>query len=251
MRQYVVNRNVFDGNAVNTVIFDGDWYLTDQGQLLQVQQAGVTGSDSYGCAYFTTAWNTTGSPTMILGQLQGNVSGPGSKLMDLKIGYAADASKFAVFANSGDVSIGVNSPTAKLHIMPGSPTAGTAPLKLTPGTVLSTPEDGAIEYDGTDLYLTQSTTRYKLSKTLTGQLATNFGAPSLTAFNSVTTTLTVAGAQAGDVVSVSANSGAVNPPSIIITAYVTSVNTVTLQAYNASNSSVTLASDTYKVRVVR
>ncbi len=157
-----------------------------------------------------------------------------------------------IAAGGGRTGIqGITSPTAYLHIGASDGNANNAPLKLTPGTVLTTPEDGAIEYDGADLYVTQSMVRYKLSKTLTGQLTTNFGGPSLTAFNSVTTSLTVTGAQPGDVVSVSANSSAVNPPSIIITAYITSANTVTLQAYNASNSSITLASDTYKVRVTR
>jgi hypothetical protein len=153
---------------------------------------------------------------------------------------------------NGKVSINnSSSPTAGLLLGAGTSTAGTAPIKLTAGTLLSTPENGAVEFDGADLYITENSTRYKLTKTITGQLTTSFGAPSLAAYNSVTTTLSVAGAQAGDVVTVSANTGAVNPPSIIITAYVTSANTVTLQAYNASNSAVTLASDTYKVRVIR
>jgi len=151
----------------------------------------------------------------------------------------------------GNVGIGQTVPTAVLHLKAGTAGVNTAPLKFTTGTLLTATEDGAIEYDGIDLYLTQSATRYKLSKTLTGQLTTSFGAPSLTAFNSITASLTVAGAQPGDVVSVSANTGVVNPPTIIITAYITSANTVTLQAYNASNSAVTLASDTYKVRIIR
>lgn len=36
----------------------------------------------------------------------------------------------------------------------GTATAGTAPLKFTSGTNLTTPEDGAVEYDGTYLYVT-------------------------------------------------------------------------------------------------
>jgi hypothetical protein len=155
----------------------------------------------------------------------------------------------AVF--NGKIGIQQTTPTAYMHIAAGSGSAGTAPLKLTAGTVLSTPEDGAIEFDGTDLFLTENSTRYKLSKTLAGQLTTSFSSPSLSAYNSVTTTLSVAGAQPGDVVAVSANTGSVNPSSIIITGYVTSANTVTLQAYNASNSAVTIASDTYKVRVIK
>jgi hypothetical protein len=143
------------------------------------------------------------------------------------------------------------SPTAGLLLGAGSTTAGSAPLKLTAGAVLTTPENGAIEFDGTDLYLTENTSRYKLAKTVGGQVTTDFGVSSLSAFNNVTTTLTVTGAQPGDVVNVSANSGAVNPASIIITGYVTSAHTVTLRAYNASNSAVPIASDTYEVRVIR
>lgn len=44
--------------------------------------------------------------------------------------------------------------TAKVHIAAGSATANTAPLKLTSGTNLTTPENGAFEYDGTNLYFT-------------------------------------------------------------------------------------------------
>jgi hypothetical protein len=162
--------------------------------------------------------------------------------------YQAGASDTNYF--NGNTGYGVN-PSARVQIAAGTATVGTAPLKLTAGTVLSTPEDGAVEFDGTDLFLTENSTRYKLSKILAGQLTTGFGSPSLSAYNSITTTLSVAGAQPGDVVNVSANTGAVNPASIIITAYVTSTNTVTLQAYNASNSAITIASDTYKVRVIK
>jgi hypothetical protein len=58
-----------------------------------------------------------------------------------------------------------NQPTAKLHIAAGSASAGTAPIKLTSGTLMTTPEDGAIEFDGSELYITISGTRYKLDKT--------------------------------------------------------------------------------------
>ena len=44
----------------------------------------------------------------------------------------------------------------------GSATAGTAPIKLTSGTLMSTAENGAFEYDGTHLYFTVGTTRYQL-----------------------------------------------------------------------------------------
>lgn len=54
-----------------------------------------------------------------------------------------------------DTSINIhNAATARLHIGAGTATAGTAPLKLTSGTNLTTPENGAFEYDGTNLYFT-------------------------------------------------------------------------------------------------
>ena len=57
-------------------------------------------------------------------------------------------------------------PTAILHLKAGTATAGTAPLKLTSGTNLSTTEAGAIEYDGTHLYFTATNagTRYQLDQ---------------------------------------------------------------------------------------
>lgn len=50
-------------------------------------------------------------------------------------------------------------PTAYLHLAAGTAGEGTAPLKLTPGTNLDTPENGVFEYDGTDLFFTVGSTR--------------------------------------------------------------------------------------------
>lgn len=58
----------------------------------------------------------------------------------------------------GRVGIGTTTPSALLNIIAGTAAAGTAPLKLTPGTLLTTPELGAIEFvdNGTigHLYIT-------------------------------------------------------------------------------------------------
>ena len=50
-------------------------------------------------------------------------------------------------------------PTAVLHLKAGSATANTAPLKLTSGTNLTTPEAGAVEFNGTNLFFTTGSTR--------------------------------------------------------------------------------------------
>jgi len=68
--------------------------------------------------------------------------------------------------NSGNVGFGLSSPTAYLHIKAGTATANTAPLKFTSGTLLSTTEAGAVEYDGSHLYFTATNagTRYQLDQ---------------------------------------------------------------------------------------
>ena len=62
---------------------------------------------------------------------------------------------------TGEIGIGYPVPvppiTARLEIAGGTATAGTSSLKIDPGTLLTTPESGAIENDGTNLYYTDST----------------------------------------------------------------------------------------------
>jgi hypothetical protein len=67
---------------------------------------------------------------------------------------------------------GTTAATARIHVVAGSATAGTAPIKLSSGTLLGTPEAGAIEYDGTNLYFTQSGgTRKTIQAVLSGGLS--------------------------------------------------------------------------------
>ena len=58
-------------------------------------------------------------------------------------------------------------PTALLHLGAGGTAAGTAPFKFVSGTLMSTPEDGVFEYDGTDLWFTIGSTRYKIDTAIT------------------------------------------------------------------------------------
>lgn len=58
-----------------------------------------------------------------------------------------------------DIGISVSSPTARVQFPAGAAGSHMAPIKLTPGTLMTTPEDGALEYDGTHLYFTIGSTR--------------------------------------------------------------------------------------------
>ena len=67
-----------------------------------------------------------------------------------------------IVGKSGNVGIGTMTPAARLHLAAGVATASGAPFKLTSGVNLTSPEDGALEYDGSHLYFTIGSTRSAL-----------------------------------------------------------------------------------------
>lgn len=78
--------------------------------------------------------------------------------------FGNGTSRLRVAGSSGNVGVGVTTPTAVMHLKAGTASANTAPIKLTSGTNLTTPEAGAMEYDGTSLYFTNSSSnRYNLT----------------------------------------------------------------------------------------
>ncbi|MDZ4678444.1 MAG: hypothetical protein SGI74_13160, partial [Oligoflexia bacterium] len=64
--------------------------------------------------------------------------------------------------STGGVAVGAFAPTAMMHLPAGTANALTAPLKFTMGTNLTALENGAMEFDGADLYFTASGTRSKV-----------------------------------------------------------------------------------------
>jgi len=71
--------------------------------------------------------------------------------------------------NSPGVFVGVapSFPSAKIHIEASSGAVNTAPIKLTSGTLLTLPEAGAIEFNGTHFYGTIGSTRFQLDQQYT------------------------------------------------------------------------------------
>jgi len=71
---------------------------------------------------------------------------------------AANNTVYAVLSTAGRMYVGGSTtPTAVLHLAAGTATANTAPIKLTSGTLLATPEAGAIEFLTDKAYLTITT----------------------------------------------------------------------------------------------
>jgi hypothetical protein len=75
--------------------------------------------------------------------------------------------------SDGNVGIGMTAPTAVLHLKAGTASATTAPLKFTAGTNLTTAEAGAMEFDGTNLYFTPSSTRQTVTLSSDSSLKRN------------------------------------------------------------------------------
>ena len=155
---------------------------------------------------------------------------------------------------SGNVGIGRDTAsgaiTARLHLGAGTATAGTAPLKFTPGTLLTTPEAGSLGYDGTEFYATTSTaSREIIARVLKGSATLDF---SSTAAGAVTDlTITVTGAADGDVVSLSVPNASQTSTGGF-SAWVSATNTVTVRYRIAALvGTEDPASGTFKVTVTK
>jgi hypothetical protein len=93
------------------------------------------------------------------------VTGTGTSGYLTKWNSNATVGASGIFTSGDNTGFGVSSPSAILQLKAGTATAGTAPLKLTAGTNLTTPETGAIEFDGTNLFITNASGRKTISTT--------------------------------------------------------------------------------------
>jgi hypothetical protein len=128
----------------------------------------VCAADGTGCAAVSgggddnlgdhTATNDLDMDGNVLLMNGGKVAGTETASGNLTLDSTTHATKGTIILqpDGGNVGIGVPAPTAILNLPAGTAAAGTAPLKLTSGVNLGTPEAGAIEYDGTNLYFTDS-----------------------------------------------------------------------------------------------
>lgn len=151
-----------------------------------------------------------------------------------------------VIASTGNVGIGLNDPSAVLELKAGTSSSNSAPLKLTSGTNLTTPEAGAMEYDGTNLYFTPSTTRKILMTGLVATQTLNF--PNIGSGNTSELNVTVPGAVVGSACSCAPNTSIEN--GLQWSCYVSSTNSVRIRVSNVNAFAVNPASRSWKVTVI-
>lgn len=167
----------------------------------------------------------------------------------------ADGSTRMVIASGGNIGVGLLNPSAALHLKAGTATANTAPLKFTSGTNLTTPENGAVEYDGTNYYVTSGGTRYTLAKTLTATATVNIPSTAASTCDS-TSTMTVTGAADGDAVVITpSNAVATSAGNGEFTAWISAANTVKIQFCNNNSgigaAAIDPASGTFRAAVFK
>jgi hypothetical protein len=100
--------------------------------------------------------------------------------------FPATSSTVMTLANPGTL-------TGSLTLRAGTATAGTAPLYLTSGTNLTTAAAGAMEFDGTNLYFSPSTTRKTVAFTDSAMTSSHFIGTTSVALNRASGALTLAG----------------------------------------------------------
>ncbi len=151
-------------------------------------------------------------------------------------------------SNTGSVGIGLTNPSAILHLTSGTSSANTAPLKFTAGSNLSTPENGAVEYDGTNYFATSGGTRYVLTRTLTATTSLDF--PNTSSQDYSDLTITVTGAANGDAVSLGVPNGVIHGMTNY-SAWVSATDTVTVRFTNYSGGSINPASSSFRIAVIK
>jgi len=170
----------------------------------------------------------------------------------LRLRNAADT-EILTARNDNRVGINQTAPQATLdvggNVRIAAGTTLVAPLQLTAGTNLTTPKNGAVEFDGTNYFVTTSGTRHILSKTLTGTGVLNYG--SIASLATETLTITVTGAAIGDVILVGIDNGSKSTGLIFGQPWVSGTNTVSLEAYNSTVSPIDPASGTFRASVIK
>lgn len=100
--------------------------------------------------------------------ITGSVVTPKTATFNNRIGFISSGMYFGFWTDVNalvkqSLSVGTTTnPTALIYIGGGAAAANSAPIKFGAGTVQTTPEAGTVEFDGTNFYMSPSTTRKRI-----------------------------------------------------------------------------------------
>lgn len=160
--------------------------------------------------------------------------------------YADEDGMEMTIRASGNVGIGVDNPTAVLHLKGGTSSAGSAPIKFNAGTNVSSPEAGSFEYDGTNLYFTPNSTRKIILKKLSTTATLDF--LTLVAGLHTEQTVTVNGANPGS--SCNCSPAGTIENGLTWSCYVSAPNTVTIRLSNITGGAIDPAPKSWTINVI-
>ena len=159
-----------------------------------------------------------------------------------------------IVRSTGNTGLSEANPTATLHIRPGTTAAQSAPIKLNQGSIMTTPEAGALEYNGTNLYFTDNTGTRRIIQTGSG--AANPATTSASIYYNVAANSTtdsygvyIAGAQVG--MSCSCAPATALPAGLTWSCYISAANTVTVRVGNATNAQITPGNIVFNITAIR
>lgn len=155
-------------SSISTALIGGEYYNL----FYPTSTYTVTCQDAIGIRIRSLGFSGTGTSFISINNSKGvHVQNQGGSPVLTSHGIYVDSqtgssiANYSIYTNAGinylgdKTGIKVQSPTAILHLPAGTASASTAPLKFTSGVNLTTPEAGAMEYDGTNLYFTPSAAR--------------------------------------------------------------------------------------------
>ena len=135
-------------------------------------------------------------------------------------------------------------------IKPAQGTTTLAPITFTAGTNLTTPVSGTMEFDGTEWYITSSTTRYTLPRMLV--FTDTFDMASITNGTCGNRNVTASGAAVGDIVEVGLDIATpYTTAGVVVKPYVSATNQVSISICNNSGSAYDPANTNAKIKVIK
>lgn len=157
-----------DGDSIGEIWFYGNNDVAQKLPYIRFYSSMIDVTDGNESAIFSMEMKANGDTLQFIafdGSIGETVFNEFSGDIDFRVESDNETHAHFIEGSSGRHGFGVASPTAVVNIKAGTATAGTAPIKLIDGTLMTTEEVGALEYSGGKLYFTNILKRKVIDRT--------------------------------------------------------------------------------------